>query len=233
MRLTEPSIMGLVAMAVAATSGAGERSAELLDLRARIDYGFYNAEPRAIVAAVNALERLDESLELNYLHDYAALRLAQLDASGAREAKRLKACADRAPEGHDDDAAEAWILVAACGVVAEAPERRIAQALDRARALDKSNPRITLVEAWQARRLAAERSSDPALRAKWQQAVSAFDARQTPAGAADWGQPEALTGLAAVMLDSGEVRAARDLIEQALWLVPDYRSAVELRSRIR
>ncbi len=221
-------------MVVAATSGAGERNPELLDLRARIDYGFYNAEPRAIVAAVSALERLDESPELSYLHDYAALRLAQLDASGAREAKRLKACADRAPEGDDDDAAEAWILVAACGGVAGAPERRIAQALDRARALDKSNPRITLVEAWQARRLAAaERSSDPALRAKWQQAVSAFDARQTPAGTADWGQAEALTALAAVMLDSGEARAARDLIEQALWLAPDYRSAVELRSRIR
>jgi hypothetical protein len=233
MRLTEPSIMGLVAVVVAATSGAGERSPELLDLRARIDYGFYTAEPRAIVAAVDALDRLDESSELSYLHDFAALRLAQLDASGAREARRLKACADRAPEGDDDDAAEAWILVAACGVVAEAPERRIAQALDRARALDKGNPRIALVEAWQARRLAAERPGDSAPRGEWQQAVSAFDNWQAPAGAADWGHAEALTGLAEVMLDSGEVRVARDLVEQALWLVPDYRSAVELRSRIR
>jgi Tfp pilus assembly protein PilF len=42
-----------------------------------------------------------------------------------------------------------------------------------------------------------------------------------------------LTSLAAGALQRGEMRAARDLIERALLLAPDYRAALELRAALQ
>ena len=43
---------------VPAFGALGAPSAELLDLAARVHYGYYQAEPRAIEAAMTALQRL-------------------------------------------------------------------------------------------------------------------------------------------------------------------------------
>jgi Tfp pilus assembly protein PilF len=68
-----------------------------------------------------------------------------------------------------------------------------------------------------------------ALATKLATVVEAFDAWTPSIDDPDWGHAEALTALAATVLDSGQVRTARDLIERALLLAPDYRVAVELR----
>jgi hypothetical protein len=41
-----------------------------------------------------------------------------------------------------------------------------------------------------------------------------------------------LTALAADALERGQIRAARDLVERALLVVPEYRTAVELRTAL-
>ena len=218
---------------VVSTPAQAASSAEVADLAARIDYGFYNDDTPAIDAARAALGRLGDAPAVRYYRDYASLRRAQLnpaDRAPARECADREVPADLSPPV----AAEAWILVAACGVVGQQSIRRVEQALSHARELDKRNPRVGLVEAWIMRHGAAANAvANEDLATKLQQTVEAFDAWRAPPNAPEWGQAEALAALAEVTLARGQTRAARDLIERALLLVPDYRVAVELRARLR
>jgi hypothetical protein len=230
MRLTEGVGVTLVGCAVLCAALASP-SAELTDLAARIDYGYYNNDPHALDAARGALDRLDDSPEVQYYRDYAALRRAQLGPAGrasalARECAERELPADRVGAA----AAEAWVLIAACGVIGKQSNRRTEQALARAREIDKRNPRIGLVEAWVMRQDSAD---DTALAAKLEQTIAAFEAWHAPVDAPDWGEADALAALGEVTLARGEARAARDLIERALLLVPDYSVALELRARLR
>jgi tetratricopeptide (TPR) repeat protein len=178
-----------------------------------------------------ALERLAESPEVLYYRDFAALRLAQLGAAVPANVERLAACARRdARQGLEKRrAAEAWVLVAACAQLA-GDEGRSQKALARAREHDGDNPRIALVEAWV---LEADTRGDEtqrdAVAAKLKSVVEAFDAWVPSIDDPDWGHAEALTALGAAALARGQVRTARDLIERALLLVPDYRAAVDVR----
>jgi hypothetical protein len=232
MRLTELVAACVCGLAVT-TAARAASSAELADLAARIDYGFYNDDTHAIDAARTALGRLGDAPAVHYYRDYAGLRRAQLnpaDRASARECAERDVPAELAPPA----AAEAWILVAACAVVGQQSVRRVEQALARARELDKRNPRLGLVEAWIMRHGArddAVASEDYA--AKLQQTVEAFDSWRAPPNSPDWGEAEALAALGDATLARGETRAARDLIERALLLAPDYRLAVELRARLR
>jgi hypothetical protein len=220
----------LVAVATAAHAAS---TAELADLAGRIDYGFYNDDTHAIDAARAALGRLGDAPAVRYYRDYAALRRAQLnpaDRASARECAEHDVAATLPPA----DAAEAWVLVAACAVVGQQSVRRMEQALAHARELDKRNPRLALVEAWIMRSGAdptARMSDDVA--AKLAQTVESFASWRAPPNAPDWGEAEALAALGELKLARGETRAARDLVERALLLVPDYRLAVELRARLR
>ena len=235
MRLTElvAACVCCVAVTAVTPSARAASSAELADLAARIDYGFYNDDTHAIDAARAALGRLGDGPAVRYYRDYASLRRAQLnpaDRVSARECAEHEVPADLAPP----IAAEAWILVAACSVVGQQSVRRVEQALARARELDKRNPRLGLVEAWIMQHGAAgDAVANKDLATKLQQTVEAFDTWRPPANGADWGEAEALAALAEATLARGETRAARDLIERALLLVPDYRVAVELRARLR
>lgn len=222
--------VGLAAAALAVPVSRAAPSAELLDLAARVHYGYYHAEPRAIDTALGALERLADSPEVAYYRDFAALRAAQLGGRDRAARARLEACAARdvARELEKRFAAEAWALVAACAEVAGDDGRR-EQALARARERDDDNPRIALVEAWAlARKAGADPAHRAAVDAKLAAAVEAFDAWSPSIDDPDWGHAEALTALAARVLERGEVRMARDLIERSLLLAPDDRAAVEL-----
>jgi hypothetical protein len=231
MRLTEVVLTVLVGAAAVPAVWAGS-SAELNDLTARIDYGFYNNDPRAIDTARAALEQLGDGPAVQYARDYAALRRAQLGADG-RTAGLARECAEREPpaDAHGPAAAEAWIIVAACGVVAQQSSRRVEQALARARELDRRNPRIGLVESWALQRAGGNAAAE-GLASKLEATIAAFDSWRAPPDAPDWGEAEALAALGAVKLAGGESRAARDLIERALLLVPDYHLAAELRARL-
>ena len=215
----------------AAPFAAHAASAEVLDLAARVHYGYYHAEPRTIDTAATALDRLGDSAEVVYYRDFAALRRAQLGGNDRAGMERLRACAQRDPQpGHDKRlAAEAWVLVAACAQVA-GDEGRRERALAFARERDDDNPRIALVEAWA---MMQEAGTDAAKRAaastQLEAVVEAFEIWAPSLDDPDWGHAEALTALAAAALERGQARTARDFIERALLLAPDYRAALDLR----
>jgi len=208
---------------------------ELLDLAARVHYGFYHAEPRAIEAAQAGLDRLGDAADVRYYRDFAALRRAQLGSLDRAGEQRLHACAERdvEPDVEGTAAAEAWVLVAACAFIAD-DERRVAAALELARGEDDDHPRIALVEAWQAQReVGDDVGESDALGATLVAVVAAFDAWTPLLDDPDWGHAEALVALGQHALTGGEVRAARDLVERALLIVPDYRLALELRAALQ
>jgi hypothetical protein len=233
MRLTQSLLLG--AVATGALQAQAGPSPELLDLAARVHYGYYHGEARAIETAQVALDRLPDSPEVFYYRDFAAFRRVQLGSTGRADLERLDACGRRTvPPGLPKGVkAEAWVLVAACALLA-GDERRREEALASARANDDDNPRIALLEAWTLDRAA---QADPEQRdryaAKLAAAVAAFDAWTSSIDDPDWGHAEALTTLAADALDRGQLRTARDLVESALLLVPEYRTAVELRGALQ
>jgi hypothetical protein len=228
MRTTLAAFFGLAAAPFAAHAAA---SAEVLDLAARVHYGYYHAEPRTIDSALTALDRLGDSPEVVYYRDFAALRRAQVGGNDRAGAERLRACAQREPQPGRDKrvAAEAWVLVAACAHVA-GDEGRRERALVLARERDDDNPRIALVEAWA---MMQEAGTDAAKRAaasaQLEAVLEAFEMWAPSLDDPDWGYAEALTALAAAALERGQARTARDFIERALLLAPDYRAALDLR----
>jgi hypothetical protein len=241
------------------SSARAEMPLELADLAGRIDYGYYVDDAQAIANARAPLARMsDDDFNVRYYRAFAAFRLAQLSVQHGKSAAAFGAdCVKDATveetgerltraqaEAKAKASAEAWILVAACsGLAAMRPEpgraleqdRRGEQALARAKELDASNPRIALVDAWlvSLRPAAAEPEARDEASKKLAAAVAAFDAWSPPQDAPDWGAAEALAALAEVSLARGEVRGARDLIERALLLAPDYKLAVELRARLQ
>jgi hypothetical protein len=232
MRFTEAALTMLLA-AAAVPAARAESSAELADLTARIDYGFYHDDARAIDAARAALEQLGDGQGAVYARDYAALRRAQLGSEG-RAGAWVRECAEREPpaDARGPAAAEALVLAAACGVVGRQSGRRVEQALARARELDRRNPRIGLVEAWVLQRSGGDAKTAEGVAAKLEETIAAFDAWRAPPDAPDWGEAEALVALGELTLARGEARAARDLIERALLLAPDYGAAAALRTRL-
>jgi hypothetical protein len=219
---------------------AGATSAEIADLAARIEYGFYSDDVRVIEAARTVLERLgDTEADARFYLGLAELRLAQLAVHrGADASAHVERCIERAtPKGADEKgpaAAEPWILAAACAAVGEQARRRD-HALERARSLAPNHPRVALLTAWAItpKPLQAPAAVRETVAVQLEKAVAAFDAWTPPPGAPDWGQAEALTQLGGIALQRGEVRAARDWLERALLLAPDYRVAVELQNSLQ
>jgi tetratricopeptide (TPR) repeat protein len=231
MGLTKSLLLGAVVSACALQAVQAQPPSELLDLAARVHYGYYHGDARAIEAAEAALDRLPDSPDVLYYRDFAALRRVQLGGAARTGLLRLDECARRkiATGLPKPFTAEAWILVAACALLA-GDERRREEALALARSRDDDNPRIVLVEAWALERAAQDdRAQSEAWAAKLAAAVEAFDATTPTIDDPDWGHAEALTALAAHALDRGQVRMARDLLERALMLVPEYQTAVDLR----
>src|SRR5438067_1132676 len=106
--------------------------------------------------------------------------------------------------------------------------------IGRALRLAARNPRVLLIDAMSDYQLAPERGGDKerAL-AKLRQAVAAFEleragTEQLPG----WGAAEAYLLLARDLLDHGEALGARDALEHALLIAPDYAQARRLMAQI-
>ena len=221
-------------MALACTAAAlAEPAAALRDAAARIDYGWYTGDVALIHAARDSLDASGRDAEALSLRAYAGYRGGRLAvAFGTASADELEACvtdAEAAMDAGDGNlAVEANVLIAACSALSAAAEplrsvwhqRRLRQAIAAAGTLAPDNPRLLLVS-----RLHLDDISLPI-----ESVVAAF--RSKGADFPDWGEAEARLLLAEHCLANGDLRGARDALEETLLIAPDYTAALDLRERI-
>jgi hypothetical protein len=223
-----------VCLAIACATGAlAEIPAGLRDAAARIDYGWYTGDRALILAARETLEPGTAEPWTRYLRAYAAYRAGQLDlARGVDAGRELASCTADADiaAGDEEVAAEASVLAVACSAMAAAAEplravwhqRRLRAALEQAEALAADNPRLLLVRQ---RHLADAGVTVEAV-------VGAFRGRRGSNAFPDWGEAEALLLQSEQQLAAGDLRGARDALEETLLIAPDYTAALELKARI-
>jgi hypothetical protein len=217
-----------------------------LDIEGQIQYNYYTQDARALT---NLAAQLDAPQPAEPLQDYyAALANYRLALIAANDAPR----ATGAVEGciaHLEHVlaaraewAEALALQGAClGWVAELKPLRAALAgprsrtqVGRARKIAPHNPRVLLLSGW----LGFEHShSDPAAKAQacrdFAAAVGAFEmARPSEEHVPEWGPAEGYTYQARCALERGDAAAARDALERALLIAPDFTVARQLMKQI-
>lgn len=230
---TRPICLAAVLAVACATNALAEIPAGLRDAAARIDYGWYTGDRGLIHAAREALDSSSREPWGPYLRAYAAYRAAQLDLdSGAETGQELTRCVSEAETAAADRAvaAEATVLIVACSAMAAAAEplravwhqRRLRDALAQAEALATDNPRLLLVR----QRHLADNTVTAGI------VVSVFRDGRSRNAFPDWGEAEALLLQSEQRLAMGDLRGARDSLEETLLIAPDYRAALELKSRI-
>ena len=219
-----------------------------LDVEGQIQYGYYTEDLRALT---NLALRLDSKEGAQPLQGYyAALAYYRLALSGvAHDKEGAASAAEHCLTSLDQslqvraDWAEALALAGACqGLVAELKPLRAPLAGPRSRAqlthaleLEPHNPRALLLDGW----LDLERPAKGAAAAKaracgeFAAAIAAFEAaRPGEEHVPEWGPAEGYTYRARCDLERGDAAAARDALERALLIAPDYQLARRLIARI-
>jgi hypothetical protein len=227
----------------------GVRGAETnwLDVESRIQYGYYTEDPRALAGVMELLAPAQsDSAFMRYYAGLANYRLTQLAA--ARDKSRAKETAEACVDNLDQavkiqkDFAEALALESACQDMLAGLEAwrtpfaasKSGAQIEKARHLGPKNPRVLLLDAVEAfeRPKASAADKDRALRG-FQQAVAAFEAeRQETEHVPGWGAAEAYVYLAKCQLDRGATLDARDALERALLIAPEFAEARRLMTRI-
>lgn len=246
MNCSATSVLLLLGVA-GAHAADGQAVAELDDAAARMQYAFYSGDSQALEAVLKTLEELevDDSLAASkaYQLAYGNWKLSQLylqPLPGSRPrtdarsmaAKAAQTCARQARSAVEKDAAhaEALAIEAACeghSATARSGSAGCANSkpLRTALGLAPDNPRVRLIQAI----CANAGTADPAATERWRSVVASFEAAPpSRPGKPDWGHVEALTMLGEAYLQRGDPLAARDALERALVLAPDYRQAQQL-----
>ena len=241
-------------LALLAILGAGVHAdaTHWRDIESRIQYGYYTEDSRA-------LQTLQQALSEDDAHDplrgyYAALvawRLALLATQNSPAEGRAAAAplAERCVKELDGvlaaqaDFAEGFALRAACqeppaaaggGLHLPFAGHGARKDIERALALAPHNPRVLLIDALGDYELPSTQGGnrERAL-VKLRQAVAAFEVeRGGPEPVPGWGAVEAYLYLARDLMDHGDAVSARDALEHALLLAPDYRQARRLMAKI-
>ena len=244
----------LAALALPALLGVGVARADEAawrDLESRVQYGYYTEDTRALrnLADAIAADESHDKLHGYYvaLTEYHLAQLAARSAAGAtadspaQRAQRCVAGTDTALEA-DADFADALALRAAClaaplaagGLHAPFSGHRARKDLERARQLAPRNPRVLLVEAVSDYELApsAGGNKERAL-PKLRQAVAAFESeRSGTERLPGWGAADAYVYLARDLLDHSDPIGARDALERALLIAPQYAEARRLLAKV-
>ena len=220
-------------------------SAELDDASARAQYAFLTSDVRALEEVLGEVSQMSFQANLEALKSYQLAygywKAAQLSAqrgpsARAAASKAAKACVEHAKAAvrRDTGLAEAFAVQAVCEDKPFAFQQLDDGECDRNRAmrtalgLAPKNPRVKLVAA-----LCARSAQGDAQLNRWRDVVAAFDEAAKPTSAvADWGHAEALTLLAQAQLSAGQTVAARDAIERALVIAPDYNAAQAVLKQI-
>lgn len=220
---------------------AAHADEDLNDLAGRIEYAYYAADGRSLQQSLDALAHLSEEatnrdLANSYLN-YGRWKLAQLlaGADSERAQQAAEDCADSKTKTKQPAAlAVHHALVAAClEMLGELrPLRRVLYRSHRDAELTEAKQtrfviaQVQFIAAWIAIRKNDTANADAALK----QALTQFDQAETAAGSSEsgWGHAEACYLLGKSESARGNLLAARNALEQALVLAPDYRDAQQL-----
>jgi tetratricopeptide (TPR) repeat protein len=237
----------IIAVGCGIADGAGaDAVSDLDDAAARMQYAFFTADVRGVEEALGLVQKVDLPAALHgmkeYFTAYGQWKLAELHTdealAGRRAARGLatksaSACARAAEEAQRIDArfAEAFAIQAICSDLASRAPNVLStgncskhKGLRTALELAPANPRVKLIEAQCADDV--DRSGGTTRLESLKLVVQAFEAAPpSRPGRPDWGQPEALLMLGQAYLQRGDPVAARDFIERALVITPDYRKA--------
>jgi tetratricopeptide (TPR) repeat protein len=237
-------IAGTVCLAFAAAGGVALASEEdWLDVEGRIQYGFYTEDARALGDLADQLTRGEAAQEplREYYAGLANYRLALVLSSRnkgrAREA--VEQCVDSldAALKNEADFAPALALQSACLRTLSVLKpwnplagSRSSGQLEKAVKLAPKDPRVLMLAAVE--NMDGDKIDDASL-ARLKKAAAAFEAeRQGVDRTPGWGAAEAYTYLGRGYLGRGDVLAARDALERALLIAPDFVMARRLLARI-
>ena len=207
------------------------------DRSLRVDYGYYAGDRSVISAVADELESdVADDPHAAYLSALSSLRQAQLSASGEATKGQLTRCIDHAALAEDSRvlASEAQVLIAACSMelagreplMSAVHQRRMSRALRAADMIDPDNPRTALL------RLQARYNDGDVPTAGEIATVAEQFATQRAMASINWGEAEAYLMLAESLHAAGDVRAARDALENALLAAPEYRAALALGNEL-
>ena len=237
----------LLPLLLAAAPAAAASTAEFDDAVARLQFAFYTGDSRALEEVLGELAEFETDAGLtaakSYQLAYGNWKLAELlgDPRGERArssnkttaGKAAKSCVQHAREAITKDSriADIYAIEAICDTFSPGPARNGSAACTRSKSmrtaltLGADNPRVQFIQAL----CTPEVEGDPAALDRWRRVVAKFEAAPpSQPGKPDWGHAEALLLLGQSYLKRGEMVAARDVLERALVLAPDYREAQNL-----
>jgi tetratricopeptide (TPR) repeat protein len=220
-----------------ATPRAAESVAlDVDDVAVRMQFAYYTADTRALKAAIDQLtSNADASTadpSRSYYRAYGEWKLAELTANDKRaSAQAAKACETDAAAAADATFAieESDALQGACISMQKSIDitGKAGRLMERAMTLNAKNPRVLLISALYT---AEPRSTTSHGRCdRLQRAAQSYDAPSASSpGAPDWGHAEALARWGQCLSAAGDRKTARDVIEKALVIAPDYKWASKL-----
>jgi len=233
-----------------ATAGTAQAANDehWLDVEGQIQYAYYTEDLRALgnlTARLDTKERAEPLQGYYVALAYYRLALTAEEHDKPRAASAVEHCSASLDQVLQDrpEWADALALQGAClGLLAELTSLRAPLAGPRSRTqlahaleLEAHNPRVLLLDGW----LALERPRSGATAAKaracgeFAAAVVAFEtARPGAEHVPEWGPAEGYTYRARCDLERGDAAAARDALERALLIAPDFQLARRLIAHI-
>jgi len=228
-----------------ATAGADALAADddWLDVEGRIQFGFYTEDARALTDLADQLTRGEEAQDplREYYAGLANYRLALVVSS--RDKGRARAAVEQCVDSldaaikGDTEFAAALALQSAClrTLSVLKPWKPLAGAkssgqMEKAVKLAPKDPRVLMLAALEGGN--GDKLDDVSL-AKLKKAAAAFEAeRQGVDRTPGWGAAEVYAYLGRSYLVRGDVLAARDALERALLIAPDFAMARRLLAKI-